>query len=70
MDALAELRLIKALQLRVNKRTNRYAQLLGDIDDPVGQAEDQELVEALEKLSEREQRIFRTTRDIVLGKNQ
>jgi len=70
VDKIAELKMIKALQLRVNKRTNRYALLLEDEEDPVGQATDSELGEALQRLSERQERIFSVTRDIVLGKNQ
>ena len=70
VDAIAELKMIKALQERVNKRTVRYARLLEDDQDPVGQAESAELVDALKKLSERQQDVFRITRDIVLGKNK
>lgn len=70
VDALAELRLVKALQVRVNKRTNRYARLLTDMDDPAGQALNDELIEALENLSDREERIYRITRDIVEGRNK
>ena len=67
VDNLAELRMIRALQMRVNKRTQEYAkQVSGD----EGQADQPELLEALEKLSQREARIHRVTRDIVLGKNQ
>ncbi len=70
VDAIAELKMIKSLQIRVNRRTKRYAELLDDVDDPVGQATEKELVDALQGLSEREQRIYRITRDIVLGKNK
>ncbi len=70
VDELAELKMIKSLQERVNKRTVRYARLLEDDQDVVGQAEAAELVDALKKLSERQQEIFRITRDLVLGKNQ
>lgn len=70
VDAIAELRMIRALQLRVNLRTQRYARLLDDTEDPVGQATDQDLREALAKLAERQETIYRLTRDIVLGKNQ
>jgi hypothetical protein len=48
----------------------RYARLLENIEDPVGQAEAVELVDALKALSERQQEIFRITRDLVLGKNE
>ena len=43
---------------------------LEDDQDPVGQAESADLVDALRKLSERQQDVFRITRDIVLGKNK
>ncbi|MDG2380300.1 MAG: hypothetical protein P8N76_01370, partial [Pirellulaceae bacterium] len=70
VDAIAELKMIRALQVRVNKRTQRYARLLDEPDNPVGQAIDTELVESLNQLSNREERIRQITRDIVLGKNQ
>jgi hypothetical protein len=70
VDAIAELKMIKSLQERVNKRTVRYSRLLTDDQDPVGQAESADLAEALRKLSERQQEVFRITRDIVLGKNK
>jgi type II secretory pathway predicted ATPase ExeA len=65
IDALAELRMIRALQMRVNTRTTRYAKMIqGE------QAENSELIEALQRLAEREQRIHRVTRDLGTGKNQ
>ncbi len=70
VDALAELRMVRALQMRVNTRTQRYARLLADLEDPVGQATDPELVTALEHLSQRQERIHRITRGLVLGKNR
>jgi hypothetical protein len=70
VDQIAELKMIKSLQERVNKRTVRYSRLLEDDQDPVGQAESTDLVDALRKLSERQQDVFRITRDIVLGKNK
>jgi hypothetical protein len=70
VDQIAELRMIKSLQERVNKRTQRYSRLLADINDPIGLAEAPELADAVRKLGERQLEIFRITRDIVLGKNQ
>lgn len=70
VDAIAELKMIRALQMRVNTRTVRYARLLDNTEDPVGQATDQDLREALTKLAERQETIYRLTRDIVLGKNK
>ncbi len=65
VDILAELRMIRALQMRVNKRTDRYSKLIqGD------QADNAELVEALRRLADREERIYRVTRELQLGKNK
>jgi hypothetical protein len=65
IDMLAELRMIRALQMRVNTRTARYSKMVeGE------QAENVELVEALRRLAEREERIHRVTRDLELGRNQ
>ncbi len=65
IDTLAELKMIRALQMRINRRTERYRKLI------VGeQAEQPDLVEALQRLGEHQQRIFRITRDLEMGKNQ
>ena len=65
IDTLAELKMIRALQIRVNTRTERYRKLI------VGeQAEQADLVDALQRLGEQQQRIFRITRDLDMGKNQ
>lgn len=67
VDGLAELKLIRSLQMWVNKRTQLYSQkLTGEL----APEERQDIHEALETLAEREQRIYRTTRDIVQEKNQ
>ena len=70
VDKIAELKMIRALQMRVNTRTKRYAGLLTNSDDVVGQADDEELREALVKLGVRQDRIHEVTRDIVVGKNK
>ncbi len=70
VDALAELKMIRSLQMRVNLRTQRYAKLLDNVDDPIGQAATEDLRRALGELGERQARIQRITRDIVLGKNK
>jgi hypothetical protein len=70
VDAIAELKMIRALQMRVNSRTQRYARLLDDPEHPVGQATSDDLLQSLVRLSEREERIRNITRDIVLGKNK
>jgi hypothetical protein len=70
VDAIAELKMLKSMQLRVNDRTKRFSKLLTEPDDLVGQATEADLNSAIEKLGERQQRLHRITRDIVLGKNQ
>lgn len=65
VDVLAELKMIRALQMRVNTRTKRYStRVEGE------QADSAEMVEALRGLAEREHRIHRVTRDLQMGKNQ
>jgi hypothetical protein len=65
VDALAELRMIRTLQLRVNMRTDRYSKLIqGE------QADKPDLIEALKRLADRQEHIFRITRDLNLGKNR
>jgi hypothetical protein len=65
VDALSEIKMIRTLQMRVNLRTERYKKMLqGE------QAENSELLEALTKLAERQQRIFEITRDLTRGKNR
>ena len=65
IDTLAELKMIRALQMRVNRRTERYSKLIeGE------QAEKADLIEALQRLAEREQRIHEVTRDLEMGRNK
>jgi hypothetical protein len=70
VDKIQELKMIKSLQLRVNTRTDRYARLLQDESDPVGQANTRELLDALDKLSLRQKQVFEIVREIVLGRNK
>ena len=65
VDTLSELKMIRALQMRVNVRTQRYATLT-----KTEQTDTPELLDALKRLAEREQRIDKVTRDIVLGRNR
>jgi len=65
VDKLAELKVIRAMQMRINNRTQRYFEIL-----KTEQAEQPELLTALKHLADREQRIYRVTRDIVVGRNQ
>jgi hypothetical protein len=65
VDALSELKMIRALQMRVNTRTARYSELV-----QAEQAEQPEILEGLRKLAERQERIHKATRDIVAGRNR
>ncbi len=68
VDKLAELRLIRTLQVRVNKRTNTLSELLKDPNDPIGQAEAEEILQQIRELAQRQSSVQRVTRDIVVGK--
>jgi hypothetical protein len=65
VDALAELKMIRALQMRVNRRTETYSKLING-----EQAVEAELLAALAELAERQERIFRATKDIAVGRNR
>jgi len=65
VDQLAELRMIRALQNRVNTRTQRYGTILDG--EP---AVDDDLLEALDELALRQERIFEATRDLDSGRNK
>lgn len=64
VDRLAELKMIRALQVRVNARTARLARLLGESAE---RAVEPGLHGTLERLAERQRAIERAARDIVGG---
>jgi hypothetical protein len=64
VDKLAELKMIRSLQMRINRRTERYGEMLSG-----KQAETPELLEALRNLAERQQRIYQATYDLNRGSN-
>jgi hypothetical protein len=64
VDKLAELKMIRSLQMRIYQRTQRYGQMIeGE------QAEEAELIEALRELAERQQRVHKATADLGKGRN-
>jgi hypothetical protein len=65
VDTIAELKMIRAMQMRVNNRTQRYTELT-----KTEQASEPQILKALEELAEREARIHKITRDIVVGRNR
>lgn len=65
VDNLAELKMIRSLQMRVNRRTAEYgAMIQGE------QADKADLLKGLQQLADRQDRIYRSTRDIVVGRNE
>ena len=70
VNQIAELKLIRGLQQQILRRHSRYASLLPDPDDPIGQTADPVIRSALDKLSFRQQTLQQITHDIVIGKNQ
>jgi hypothetical protein len=64
VDKLAELKMIRSLQMRIYQRTQRYGQMIeGE------QAETVELLEALKDLAQRQQRVHKATTDLQQGQN-
>jgi hypothetical protein len=64
VNKLAELKMIRSLQMRINERTKRYDQMIGG-----PQADTPELLEALDKLGERQERVVQATADLSQGRN-
>ncbi len=65
VDQLAELRMIRALQMRINRRTQRYGKMIDG-----QQALEKDLLEALDQLALRQERVFEATHDLDTGRNQ
>ncbi|MEZ6091291.1 MAG: hypothetical protein R3C05_25400 [Pirellulaceae bacterium] len=66
VEPIAELRLIRTLESRIKKTTERYAKLRPDAEQ--GLPED--VRQLVDELSQRQLRLYRVTKDIVLKKNQ
>ena len=65
IDLLAELKIIRSMQIRVNSRTLTYAQQY-----PGEQANDPDIHKELENLAQRQQKIFEVTNNIARGKSE
>ncbi len=64
VDKLAELKMIRSLQMRINKRTQRYGEMIkGE------QAETPELLKAVQDLAERQERVYKATADLQQERN-
>jgi hypothetical protein len=64
VDQLAELRMIRALQMRVNRRTQFYSARIE------GNQTTDDLLDLLDKLAERQEHLYKATRDLHTGANQ
>lgn len=67
VDKLAELRLIRTLQIRINNRTTSLSQMLADPADVVGQAKEADILKEVKGLADRQSNIQHVTREIVVG---
>ncbi|MGB7323974.1 MAG: hypothetical protein WBD31_03825 [Rubripirellula sp.] len=65
VEALAELKLIRTMETRIKSTTNRYSSLLES-----GESSGDEVLPLLQDLAERQNRLYRITRDLVLKRNQ
>jgi hypothetical protein len=65
VDMLAELKMLRSLQLRINRRTKRLGRLFDG-----EQATEGEIVDQLQQLSKRQSRIQQATHDLATGKNK
>ena len=64
VEKIAELKMIRSLQMRINNRTKTYGEMIqGD------QAETPDLLKALDGLAERQQRVYKATADLQRGRN-
>jgi hypothetical protein len=58
------------MQMRINSRTTKLAELMGTKDDAIGLTEQGEMRQQIRDLGGRQQRLQQITRDIVVGKGQ
>jgi hypothetical protein len=67
VDKIAELKMLRILQTRVNGRTSRFSELLNEGTE---QASETELIEALGRLALRQERVERAAHDIATGRTE
>jgi hypothetical protein len=65
VEKLAELKMIRSLQMRINKRTRRYGQMMEQ-----DQGLKAELEEAMEDLASRQERVHKATYDLGIQRNE
>jgi hypothetical protein len=64
VEKLAELKMIRSLQVRINTRTKRYGEMIAG-----EQADTPELLEALAQLAKRQARVHQATADLSQRRN-
>jgi hypothetical protein len=64
VEKLAELKMIRSLQVRINTRTKRYGEMIAG-----EQADTPELLEALSQLAKRQARVYQATADLGQRRN-
>jgi hypothetical protein len=69
VDALAELRLLRTLQMRINTRTTKLSEIMGTKEDTIGQSEQGEMRDQIRELGGRQQKLQQITREIVVKRN-
>lgn len=68
VNKLAELRLVKTLQIRINRRTDAMSKLL-DSEDAKGQITESDVLEQVKELAERERKIQKVTLQVARDQN-
>ena len=67
VDKIAELKMLRILQTRVNGKTSRFSALLNEGSE---QASETELIDALGRLAQRQERVERAAHDIATGRTE
>lgn len=71
LDQIAELKMLKSLQMRVNQRTRRLGEAARAAAGAPGEsAVDPEMLDQLRNLADRQARIQRAARDLATGRNE
>jgi hypothetical protein len=65
VEQIAELKMIRSLQVRINTRTKRFSEMIAGDD-----ANTPELLEALQLLAKRQARVYQATADLSQGRNE
>ncbi len=70
VQALAELKLLRTMQQRIQGTTNRYGDLLDEDNASDNDSEGEEVLPLLRDLAQRQDRLYQITRDLVTKRNR